>query len=111
MASSVVSGIRHCSACRRVASEVGTPTTFMLEERIATLEGGKHCVLVPSGLAAISNVDMALLSAGDEVLLFGDGSHGEPTAQEWAEALGTIDYEIVTRIGARVPRAYTGRPR
>ncbi|MDB5945190.1 MAG: Cystathionine beta-lyase (Beta-cystathionase)-like protein [Ramlibacter sp.] len=47
----------------------GTPTTFLLEERIATLEGGRHCVLVPSGLAAISNVDLALLSAGDEVLL------------------------------------------
>jgi cystathionine beta-lyase len=47
----------------------GTPTTFMLEERIATLEGGTHCVLVPSGLAAIATVDMALLSAGDEVLL------------------------------------------
>lgn len=47
----------------------GTPTTFTLEERIATLEGGKHCILVPSGLAAIANVNMALLSAGDEVLL------------------------------------------
>ena len=47
----------------------GTPTTFQLEERIATLEGGRHCVLVPSGLAAIANVDMALLSAGDEVLI------------------------------------------
>src|SRR6195952_218868 len=47
----------------------GTPTSFVLEERIATLEGGKHCVLVPSGLAAISNVDLALLSAGDAVLL------------------------------------------
>ncbi len=47
----------------------GTPTTFMLEERIATLEGGTHCVLVPSGLAAIATVDMALLSAGDTVLL------------------------------------------
>ena len=47
----------------------GTPTTFVLEERIATLEGGRHCVLVPSGLAAIANVDMALLSAGDEVLI------------------------------------------
>lgn len=47
----------------------GTPTTFMLEERIATLEGGKHCVLFPSGLAAISNVGMALLSQGDEVLI------------------------------------------
>ena len=47
----------------------GTPTTFMLEERIATLEGGTHCVLVPSGLAAITLVDAALLSAGDEVLI------------------------------------------
>ncbi len=47
----------------------GTPTTFMLEERIATLEGGKHCILVPSGLAAIANVSMALLKAGDEVLI------------------------------------------
>jgi cystathionine beta-lyase len=47
----------------------GTPTTFVLEERIAALEGGKHCILVPSGLAAIANVNLALLSAGDEVLL------------------------------------------
>ena len=47
----------------------GTPTTFLLEERIATLEGGLQCVLVPSGLAAVALVDMALLSPGDEVLL------------------------------------------
>ena len=47
----------------------GTPTTFTLEERIATLEGGLHTVLVPSGLASIALVDMALLRAGDEVLI------------------------------------------
>ena len=47
----------------------GTPTTFVLEERIAALEGGLQCLLVPSGLAAIALVDQALLSAGDEVLL------------------------------------------
>jgi cystathionine beta-lyase len=47
----------------------GTPTTFLLEERIAALEGGTQCILVPSGLAAIANVGMALLKAGDEVLL------------------------------------------
>ncbi len=47
----------------------GTPTTFLLEERIASLEGGLQCVLVPSGLAAVALVDMALLSPGDEVLL------------------------------------------
>ena len=46
--------------------------------------------------------------AGDEVVLFGPGDDGEPTAQDWASVLGTIDYEIVTRIGARVPRTYVG---
>ena len=46
------------------------------------------------------------VSAGDEVVLFGDGTSGEPTAQDWAEWLGTINYEIVTRVGARVPRTY-----
>ncbi|HSW16387.1 MAG TPA: PLP-dependent transferase [Ramlibacter sp.] len=47
----------------------GTPTSFLLEERIAALEGGKHCLLVPSGLAAIAAVNIALLRHGDEVLL------------------------------------------
>ncbi len=46
--------------------------------------------------------------AGDEVVLFGPGDHGEPTAYDWADVLGTISYEIVTRVGARVPRAYVG---
>ena len=47
----------------------GTPTTFTLEERLASLEGGTHCVLTPSGLAAIAQVDIALLKTGDEVLI------------------------------------------
>ena len=47
----------------------GTPTSFTLEERIATLEGGKHTMLVSSGLAAVTMVDMALLKSGDQVLL------------------------------------------
>ena len=47
----------------------GTPTTFTLEERIATLEGGRFCVLAPSGLSALTLVDMAFLRQGDEVLL------------------------------------------
>ncbi|MDB5752215.1 MAG: Cystathionine beta-lyase (Beta-cystathionase)-like protein [Ramlibacter sp.] len=62
----------------------GTPTTFTLEARIATLEGGKHCILVPSGLAAIANVNMALLSAGDEVLL-PDNVYGPSKALAEAE--------------------------
>ncbi|HEY4066716.1 MAG TPA: PLP-dependent transferase [Burkholderiaceae bacterium] len=47
----------------------GTPTSFTLEERITTLEGGLHCVLVPSGLAAVTLTDLALLKSGDEVLI------------------------------------------
>ena len=47
----------------------GTPTTFTLEERIAYIEGAQYAVLLPSGLAAIAQVNMALLQQGDEVLL------------------------------------------
>lgn len=47
----------------------GTPTTYTLEERLCTLEGGSQCLLVPSGLAAIATVALALLESGDEVLI------------------------------------------
>jgi alanine racemase len=47
-------------------------------------------------------------SPGDEAVLFGPGDHGEPTAEDWARAAGTIAYEIVTGVGGRVPRVYTG---
>jgi alanine racemase len=48
------------------------------------------------------------VEAGDEAVLFGPGDGGEPTATEWADALGTISYEIVTRVAPRVPRTYLG---
>jgi len=47
----------------------GTPTTFTLEERLCQLEGAKHCVLLPSGLAALAQVNLALLKSGDEILI------------------------------------------
>ena len=62
----------------------GTPTTFVLEERLATLEGGHHCTLVPSGLAAITLVSMAFLAAGDEVLI-PDNAYGPNKAFAEAE--------------------------
>lgn len=43
---------------------------------------------------------------GSRAVLFGPGDGGEPTAEDWAQAAGTIAYEIVTRIGTRVPRVY-----
>ena len=47
----------------------GTPTTFTLEARLAEIEGGTHCLLAPSGLAAIAMCNFALLKSGDDVLL------------------------------------------
>ena len=44
--------------------------------------------------------------SGDWVIVFGDGSHGEYTADDWGTASLSINYEIVTRIGPRVPRIY-----
>ena len=47
-------------------------------------------------------------SRGDEVVLFGPGSRGEPSAQDWAEQAGTISYEVVTRLGGRIARRHEG---
>ncbi|MGZ0711644.1 alanine racemase (plasmid) [Coraliomargarita sp. W4R53] len=49
----------------------------------------------------VGDLDVAV---GDEVTLFGDPTLGAPAADDWADAAGTINYEIVTRIGHRVPR-------
>ena len=48
----------------------------------------------------------AVDAAGDRVELFGTGAGGAPTAEDWARAARTISYEIVTRVGSRVPRVY-----
>jgi alanine racemase len=48
------------------------------------------------------------LEVGDEVLLFGTGDSGEPTAEDWAGWADSIGDEIVTQVAARVPRVYTG---
>ncbi len=48
------------------------------------------------------------VEAGDEVVLFGPGDRGEPTAQEWADLLDTISYDIVTRFTGKIPRSYCG---
>jgi cystathionine beta-lyase len=62
----------------------GTPTTYTLEERLCTLEGARQCLLVPSGLAAIATVSLALLTTGDEVLL-PDNAYGPSKALAEAE--------------------------
>lgn len=54
----------------------------------------------------VVDLDGDLPAPGAEVVIFGDGRHGEPTAQDWAEAAGTISYEIVSRIGGRMTRRH-----
>ncbi|MBE7324927.1 alanine racemase [Nocardioides sp. Y6] len=49
------------------------------------------------------------VAAGERYVLFGPGDAGEPTAQDWAEAAGTINYEIVTQLGGRLTRRYVGK--
>jgi alanine racemase len=56
----------------------------------------------------VLDVGDADVRAGDEAVLFADGAQGEPTAQDWADAAGTISYEVVTRVSGRLPRRYVG---
>jgi len=56
----------------------------------------------------VLDVGDAEISPGDEVVLWGPGAHGEPTAQQWADAVDTIHYELVTRVGGRFARRYVG---
>ncbi|HSF26894.1 MAG TPA: alanine racemase, partial [Actinomycetes bacterium] len=83
----------------RAASNVGPLLVAGARRRVA------GTVAMDQLVVDLGDADAA---AGDEVVLFGPGTAGEPTAADWAEATGTISYEIVTRIGARVPRTYVG---
>lgn len=67
----------------------GTPTTRELENRVAELEGATHCVALPSGQAALCLSLMALLRAGDHVLV-SDAAYGplKHFTQHWLQGLG-----------------------
>jgi alanine racemase len=56
----------------------------------------------------VLDVGDAAIAPGDEVVLWGPGDRGEPTAQQWADAVDTIHYELVTRVGGRFTRRYVG---
>ncbi|MDZ7885627.1 MAG: alanine racemase [Mycobacterium sp.] len=48
------------------------------------------------------------VGVGDEAILFGPGDSGEPTTQDWADLIGTINYEVVTAVRGRIARVYRG---
>jgi alanine racemase len=71
--------------------------------------GGKRCPIrgrICMDQFVVDLGDRGGPAAGDEVVLFGPGTSGEPTADDWARASGTIHYEIVTRMGGRLHRRY-----
>lgn len=97
----------------------GTPTTYLLEERLCALEGGLQCVLVPSGLAAIANTALALLRTGDEVLI-PDNAYGPNKAladgelRQWGIGHAFYDpmdpADLAARIGERTRLVWLEAP-
>lgn len=80
----------------------GTPTTFTLEAKLAAIEGGRHCRLAPSGLAAITMVNMALLKSGDDVLV-PDTAYGPNKEQlAWFAGFGITARIYDPMIGADI---------
>jgi cystathionine beta-lyase len=81
----------------------GTPTTFTLEARLATIEGGTDCLLAPSGLAAIAMVDFAVLATGDDVLLPDNIYHPNRVLGNWLqESMGITARYYDPLIGAGI---------
>lgn len=99
---------RHASGSGPASGSEPGPGTGSSGGGAPVLIGGKRRTVV--GRVAMDQFVVDLggdpASAGDEAVLFGPGDRGEPTAEDWAGAAGTISYEIVTRVGARVPRVY-----
>lgn len=73
------------------------------------LVGGKRAKIVGRicmDQTMLDVTDIENVSVGDEVIVFGSGEHGEPTADTLAANTGTINYEVVCLVGKRVPRIY-----
>ena len=82
----------------------GTPTARLLEDRIAALENGKHCVVTPSGAAALMTTVLAYVRAGDHVLLSAAGYSSLVTlADKWLAGLG-VEVEYYAPTGADIER-------
>ncbi|GAA5185913.1 alanine racemase [Rugosimonospora acidiphila] len=74
-----------------------------------SIAGTRFTISGPVGIDQfVVDARTVLVSEGDVAVLFGPGRDGEPLAQDWADATGTVHTEIVARIGPRVPRTYTG---
>jgi len=71
----------------------GTPTTFTLEARLTEIEGGTHCLLAPSGLAAIAMINLALLKSGDDLLIPDNAYNPNRELANWLQS----DYGVTAQ--------------
>jgi len=71
-----------------------------------SLDGVRHSVVSVELEGLSVNTGEAIVHTGDTAILFGNGAHGEPTVQEWADKLGTIGEELVTRLSPRIRRRF-----
>ena len=75
-----------------------------------TLNGARFCVAGRVSMDQVSvDVGKHPVAVGDLATMFGPGADGEPTIDEFAQACGTISYEIMTRLGARATRVYVNQ--
>ncbi len=72
------------------------------------IAGARHPVVAVGVDELLVDIGDAVVVDGSRAVLFGDGSSGEQTLQEWADATGTIGEEIVTRLSRKLPRTYVG---
>ncbi|MBK4346719.1 alanine racemase [Lacisediminihabitans changchengi] len=91
----------------RLAIGSGDGISSAAAGRVSVAVNGRRFPVADVGLDWIGLADPnGELQRGDEAVLFGPGTRGEATLQEWADATGTIGEEIVTRLSADIPRSY-----
>lgn len=92
-----------------IAIGFGDGISSAVAGRVGLAIRGVRLPIVAIGVDSLSaEIGGALIERGDLAYLFGSGEHGEATLQEWADDLGTIGEELVTRLSPRIPRRYVG---
>ncbi|MEX1080228.1 MAG: alanine racemase [Homoserinimonas sp.] len=105
-----IRGLRQQSGRTLAELPVGGASGILADAagNVTVAVGGSRVPVIAVGPARmLVDVTGRDAAAGDTVTLFGDGSAGEPTLQEWADAMGTIGEEIVTRLAVSIPRIVT----
>ena len=96
------------AALAAVATGVVVERRVVKARRAGAAQADRLGVLHSDPVEVICDDGLVLHAEVDEVVVFGPGSHGEPTATDWARWCGTIDYEIDSRMGGRQTRVWVG---